>query len=628
MANVTVPPFDTAPQTVVGATPQSVFSFGFPFWAAADIIVLIDNVELSTSAYTVAGAFIQNGDAVEGGYGSGTVTLNTPVTNVTVTLDRFVVASRESQFSRSSPLAMPSLNSDLNKQTARDQDMRRQIVGIGDAATAAALAAAEEVLSARVSVAEAQAFTNDEKIQGRANIGAADGASTISAAVSQAFNAAQRLKARQNMDAAPRNKATYAVDHGVVADGSTDDKAAMQAAYAAAADLQGVSDLVLPSGVIYVVGTLDWDRGQVSIRGTGQGSTIIRQGQSATDCILIRKATSGYLFNVTVEGITVDIAAGVDTTVSGVGIKAEAIINLTMTDVVVSGFKANLVLAGCFDTSGHNCDFIGSATVAAGRVGLYITKGSASYGNTYGGNIKFTSSEGRTSSGLSGTPGLGRCLVIDACDGLFFDGCYFGYAEIAAVELNKAGTLIAGVTFTNCWFDAYEGTNVIFSGMGVANGETKFTGCTWVGGTTVDRNLSFGGDWTNLIVTGGSMKWCLVDNIYLGPATSRITIKGIQIALANYDGVSGGEGVFSDGASFVHLDVDIDGLGYTGNGVHVKAGRCVRVVGTITGCENAVYTEGDLDYYRIDVVAYANDNTPQVLDAATGVHKLVSAGAW
>lgn len=123
--NVVVPPFDVAPETVVGSTPQSVFPFNFPFWNAADIIVRINGAELPSSAFTVEGFFVQNGDSVEGGFGSGQVTLNTPVSNCTVTLDRFVVDSREAQFGRSSPLPMAALNADLNKATGRDQDLAR-----------------------------------------------------------------------------------------------------------------------------------------------------------------------------------------------------------------------------------------------------------------------------------------------------------------------------------------------------------------------------------------------------------------------------------------------------------------------------------------------------------------------
>lgn len=125
--NVVVPPFDVAPETVVGPTPQSVFAFQFPFWEKADLIVKVNGLKLPLSDFSVQGLFVQNGEPVEGGYGSGEVTLNTPVSNSTVVIDRRVLASRETAFSRSSPLQMPALNADLNKLTARQQDVERQV---------------------------------------------------------------------------------------------------------------------------------------------------------------------------------------------------------------------------------------------------------------------------------------------------------------------------------------------------------------------------------------------------------------------------------------------------------------------------------------------------------------------
>lgn len=125
MANVRVPPFTEAPQTVVGSTPQSVFPFDFPFWSGDDILVYVDGDLLDAADYTVAGLAIQSDEAVEGGYGSGTVTLDVAVTNVTITIDRQVVGDRRSQFSRAIPLDMRALNGDLNRVTARQQDLER-----------------------------------------------------------------------------------------------------------------------------------------------------------------------------------------------------------------------------------------------------------------------------------------------------------------------------------------------------------------------------------------------------------------------------------------------------------------------------------------------------------------------
>lgn len=124
--NVRVPPLDVAPTTVIGSTPTTAVPFNFPFWDADDIIVLIDGELLSPDAYTVEGLAVQDGEPVVGGYGSGTVTLDSPVSNVTVTIDRSVVGARETQFARSAPLSMPALNADLNRVTARQQDLARR----------------------------------------------------------------------------------------------------------------------------------------------------------------------------------------------------------------------------------------------------------------------------------------------------------------------------------------------------------------------------------------------------------------------------------------------------------------------------------------------------------------------
>ncbi|MFN4287570.1 MAG: GDSL-type esterase/lipase family protein [Brevundimonas sp.] len=123
--HVKIPPL-TEPVTYdVGATPQGTFEIPFPFFAAPDIVVLVDDERLDPSDYTVEGAFIQNGDEVRGAFGSGEVTLNAAVTNCKVTIDRMVDPQRQTDFSDTGPLSMQTLNTDLDKATARDQDILR-----------------------------------------------------------------------------------------------------------------------------------------------------------------------------------------------------------------------------------------------------------------------------------------------------------------------------------------------------------------------------------------------------------------------------------------------------------------------------------------------------------------------
>lgn len=106
----------------VGATPDDSFDFEGPFWAAEDIIVTVDGVELGQDEFTVAGNFLQNGELVVGAYGGGTVTLNVAVSNKEVVIDRLVVDTRETDYG-TGPFSQNTLNSDLDKLTARDQDI-------------------------------------------------------------------------------------------------------------------------------------------------------------------------------------------------------------------------------------------------------------------------------------------------------------------------------------------------------------------------------------------------------------------------------------------------------------------------------------------------------------------------
>lgn len=195
--NVKVPPLDEAPVTVVGPTPQSEFSFDFPFWSASDILVYVDETLLASNAYTVEGRYIQNGEPVEGGYGSGVVTLNTAVSNCSVTIDRLVVGARESQFSRAAPLGMPSLNADLNKLTGRQQDLRRLIGRALLAPIGADVPSAQDVIDAAQAISTRMQTdaSNAEAAASRANLGAAyavymPGGVDVSSQLQAAFNAA------------------------------------------------------------------------------------------------------------------------------------------------------------------------------------------------------------------------------------------------------------------------------------------------------------------------------------------------------------------------------------------------------------------------------------------------------
>lgn len=116
----------------VGGVLTATFDFDGVFWDAADLIVYVGGSALDSSAFAVTGLREQFGLPIVGGYGGGTVTLNTAVINTTVVIDRFVVDQRNTDYSTTAPLSQDAMNSDLDRLTARDQDIRAALVSGGN----------------------------------------------------------------------------------------------------------------------------------------------------------------------------------------------------------------------------------------------------------------------------------------------------------------------------------------------------------------------------------------------------------------------------------------------------------------------------------------------------------------
>lgn len=123
--HVKIPRFDEA-VVYQPSTAQQTFAFPFPFWGASDLIVRINGAELPPSAYDVEGFPIQFGQPVVGAFGSGAVTIRRAwASGWKVEIDRLVDPLRNTDFSKTGQLPPDTLNSDLDKATARDQDILR-----------------------------------------------------------------------------------------------------------------------------------------------------------------------------------------------------------------------------------------------------------------------------------------------------------------------------------------------------------------------------------------------------------------------------------------------------------------------------------------------------------------------
>lgn len=116
--HITVP--DQTPSVdfaVVGST--AAFAFAFTYFDPTDLRVTVNSVELLQSAFSVVGTA-----GYEGGYPGGTVTLNTPVTNSAVRIWSEAPPARVNDFLEGAGLPARSLNTELDKLTARARDVR------------------------------------------------------------------------------------------------------------------------------------------------------------------------------------------------------------------------------------------------------------------------------------------------------------------------------------------------------------------------------------------------------------------------------------------------------------------------------------------------------------------------
>jgi microcystin-dependent protein len=119
MPNVTVPNLPIRVVNTVGTTPTTgPFNFAFSFFSNSDILVY-NGSTLLTSGYTVTG--LNGGGTITGGFEGGSVTLTAPVSNTTITVLRNVIAQRTTDFPTVGPFAIDTLNVELDKIIAIQQ---------------------------------------------------------------------------------------------------------------------------------------------------------------------------------------------------------------------------------------------------------------------------------------------------------------------------------------------------------------------------------------------------------------------------------------------------------------------------------------------------------------------------
>ncbi len=190
-----------------------------------------------------------------------------------------------------------------------------------------------------------------------------------------------------------RNLAIQAEDFGVVADGTTDDTSALQAAINRVKALSG-GRVLLPTGTILISSALTIDTAGVSIEGSGRGISIIKNSSTTGNCLNVTLASGdAKLF---LKGFSITAS----TTSSGKAINCSVGNHVVIEDVGVglhrTGIDVNAITGGqlrhCFvDSTDDNASAIGINLGASGEA----SRCEVASGTDNGTGVKLTGTDAR-----------------------------------------------------------------------------------------------------------------------------------------------------------------------------------------------------------------------------------------
>lgn len=421
---------------------------------------------------------------------------------------------------------------------------------------------------------------------------------------------------------------TSVKDFGAKGDGSTDDTSAIQAAINSVSG-QSAACIYFPPGVYKTTASLTVTRGQLSLKGAGLGSTVIRCATNGVDVFKIRSAVApNTVSNISISEMQIDTAGFTPT--SGTGLYFENVVSASISNVSLGNHSNSLAILGCFNVVIDNCIFAhGGLPTPNGRVAIYVSKSTAPYGGTTCANIFLNNVTG-TGGGTytdSSTPGAGYGMYIDCVDGLWVDNCYFGYYDQAGVYINKAGFFMSGIKLSNVWLDHARNYGLWLNGSSGVNGAAEFNSVRIVGGLNAVYNAYITGNWADVSFNGGHAEQANDHSIACTTTGSGISFTGFDCSAPTTR--SSKTCFFFNGPSYVRLSsCTIDGGAaastlhgaYFGQGVgHVLVGN------TMKNCAIAAKIDGVVDYWTaVGNFDATNANTFAINNNSSGSHFFIS----
>lgn len=417
-------------------------------------------------------------------------------------------------------------------------------------------------------------------------------------------------------------------DFGAMGNGTTDDTAAIQAAINSLSGSNSAT-VFFPAGVYKVTSAITITRGQMVLRGDGMGATVIRCSADAVEVFKVRNPVApGTLSNFAISDMQID-TTGITPT-SGSGLSLENVIAAVVSNVSFGNHATSIGIYGCFNVVIDNVILShGGLASPSGRTGIYVTKASASYGNTLSANIFLNgvTGTGGGNANNTSTPGAGYGLYVDCVDGLWVDNCYFGYYDQASAYVNRVGNMISGLKFSNTWLDAGRNFCLWLNGSSGTLGASEFEGLRMVGGANCVYNAYITGTWSDVHFVGGHAEQATDHSIACNTTGSNITFTGFSCeALPTR---SSKTCLFFNGPNYVQvIGCTIKGgaPASTLHGVYIGQGVGHVVNGnSFTNCAIAAKFDGTTDYWTaIGNFDATNANTFSINNNSTGTRFFIS----